>query len=346
MTPRVTAIGIGVLLLALTGACSSSPRSASHVVRVTGSPSTSTPATGSAPILLAQFDDGVGAVAAGATAPLWRASGAVAALDGSAVFAIHPGDATTGDRLVRLEPATGAVTASWPIAAGRSVSAVAPAGHWVALTDRAPGYGDQGRSETVITVFDAAAGHEVTRLKYPGDVLPEAFSVGGTLMFVLDYRGDHYRVQTIEVRTGDRYDISDRDKQPPEDMHGVAVRGVMSADRTLLATLYRNPGDTKEPSFVHVLDLEHGWSYCADLPQPFGTGTIGPGTIALTPADTVVVSAPDAHRLAEIHIEKVHSPPSTVQVDFRAGTLTPPDAAFRSLPGFENLIGAPGTATA
>ncbi len=109
-----------------------------------------------------------------------------------------------------------------------------------------------------------------------GDLRPEAFSVDGQLVFALDYRGDHYRVQTIDLATGDRYDTSDRDKTlPPEDMNGAAVRGVLSADRTLLATLYRNPGDADEPAFVHVLDLQNGWSYCADLPPPFGTGAVG-----------------------------------------------------------------------
>jgi len=59
-------------------------------------------------------------------------------------------------------------------------------------------------------------------------------------------------------------------------MHGHPVHGVLSADHTLLATLYRDPSDDDEPAFVHVLDLSHGWSFCADLPAPFGTGPAGP----------------------------------------------------------------------
>ena len=44
-------------------------------------------------------------------------------------------------------------------------------------------------------------------------------------------------------RRATRYDTTDRDKTlEPEDMHGATVRGVLSTDRTLLATLYRNPG--------------------------------------------------------------------------------------------------------
>src|SRR5260370_30098663 len=114
-----------------------------------------------------------------------------------------------------------------------------PAGRWGALTDRRPGYGSQGRVATAVVVFVPRVGAEVHRSPLEGDVQPEAFSVDGSLIFALDYRGDHYRVQTIGLRTGTRYDTSDRDKVPPEDMHGRAVHGVMSADRTLLATLYR-----------------------------------------------------------------------------------------------------------
>jgi hypothetical protein len=147
-------------------------------------------------------------------------------------------------------------------------------------------------------------------------------------------------VQTIELRTGDRYDTSDRNKVvAPEDMHGRAVHGVMSADRTLLATLYRNPGDADEPAFVHVLDLKNGWSHCADLPAPFGTGPSGTDAIELTAAGTVVVAATQAQRLAEIDIDAVHTPGTApVPVEFRAGTLPPPSRAFASMPGFEYLI--------
>ena len=127
-----------------------------------------------------------------------------------------------------------------------------------------------------VVVFDTSTGTDAAPLTLTGDVQPEAFSIDGSLVFALNYVGDHYRVQTIELATGERYDTNDRDKVPPEDMHGQAVHGVMSKDRTLLATLYRNPGDADEPAFVHVLDLQHGWSYCADLPAPFGTGPPGP----------------------------------------------------------------------
>ncbi len=93
---------------------------------------------------------------------------------------------------------------------------------------------------------------------------------------------------------------------------------MLSADRTLLSTLYRNPRDGDEPAFVHVLDLQNGWSYCADLPPPFGTGAVGSDSIASSSTDTVIVSAANAPRVAEIHIDEVHIPGGPpVTVDYR-----------------------------
>ena len=117
------------------------------------------------------------------------------------------------------------------------------------------------------------------------------------------------------------------------------MRGVLNADHTLLATLYRNPGDADEPAFVHILDLVHGWAYCADLPSPFGTGSPGTDLIELTPTDTVVVAATQASRIAEIHIDQVHTPGNTpVTVDFRDGTITSSGIDFASVPGFGHVI--------
>ena len=105
-------------------------------------------------------------------------------------------------------------------------------------------------------------------------------------------------------------------------MHGTTVRGVLNADRTVLATLYRNPGDDEEPAFVHILDLVHGWAYCADLPPPFGTGPAGTDRIELTAAGTVIVTATEASRVAEIHIDEVLEPGTTpITVEYRDGAL-------------------------
>jgi hypothetical protein len=137
-----------------------------------------------------------------------------------------------------------------------------------------------------------------------------------------------------------RYDTIGRDKtSPPEDMHGHAVHGVMSKDHKLLATLYRNPGHAGEPAFVHVIDLVHSWSYCADLPAPFGAGPAGTDVIELSPNDTVIVAANAAGRLAEIHIDDVRTPGTgPVRVAYRSGTIAPAYPGLESIPGFEYVL--------
>jgi hypothetical protein len=126
-------------------------------------------------------------------------------------------------------------------------------------------------------------------------------------------------------------------------MHGHPIHGVLSADHTMLATLYRDPTSDDQPAFVHVLDLRGGWSFCTDLPAPFGTGAPGTDAIQMTPNDVVEVAATEAHRLADIQIDAVHTQMTPVPVTYRDGTIAPPPAAFTALPGFEYVIGAVGT---
>jgi hypothetical protein len=320
---RVMAIGAVALGLLTVSGCGSSEPAATGSTR---------DARASRGLLLAQFATGVGAVSPSSKTPVWNDPAAVSAIDGSAVFSVrHLGS----DRLVRVDRHTGVPVSSWRLAKGLSISAVSPGGSWIALTKRS---GDA----TTLVVFDSEVGSEVHRMVLSGDVRPEAFSVDGDVVFALDYRGDHYRVQTIDLATGRRSDIIGRDKRvDAEDMRGASVSGVMNADRTLLATLYRNPGNVEEPAFVHVLDLEYGWSYCADLPPPFGTGSPGSDVIELTPRNTVVVASTRASRIAEIHIAEVHKPgDKPVSIEYRDGSITAAGAAFGSTPGFAHVITA------
>jgi hypothetical protein len=339
MTLRRTAIAMA-LALTIAGGCSTSSKDAARTVKVADT----TPPAG--PVLLAAFTTGMGAVRAGAPDPVWLEPDAVAAADGTSVFSVRhsPDDA---DRLVRIDPERGEVTQSWALTTkGLFVAVVAPKAPWIALTDRKPGYGYRQAAATKLVVFDTDAGSEVHHLTLAGDMQPEAFSTDGTFVFALHHLADHYRVETVELGSWQSSDTTDRDKHPPEDMHGQAVHGVMSKDRTLLATLYRNPGDDEEPAFVHVLDLQHGWSYCADLPAPFGTGTPGSDVIQLTSADTVLVAATEAGRIAEIHIDDVRVPAAAsgkgpVRVTYRPGNIDSPDEPFRSMPGFEYVFAPP-----
>ncbi len=312
---------------------------------VTAAPPTTQPKP-VGPLVLAQFDRGVGAIHQGSADPLWTDRDAVAALDGSAVFSVRYSD--ENEQLARLDPDSGEVTSTWPLKANTrstlSIGAVSPAGRWVALTRRNEDIVRHGSAATELVVFDTTKGTATHSLELTGDVRPEAFSVDGTLAFALDYRGDHYRVQTIDLASGEQWDTGGRDKTVErEDMHGASVRGVLNADHTLLATLYRDPTNAEDPAFVHILDLQNGWAYCADLPAPFGTGPEGSDHIELTPAGTVVVTTGASPRLAEIHIDEVHQPDSKpVTVDYRDASGPPDDYASVSVPGFGHVIAALG----
>lgn len=334
MTRRAFGILTAALALAVCAGCGSTAHTTTPAVRsVTPTPA----ASPTDPLFLADFDDGTGVVRAGRDAPVWRDPGAVGALDGSAVFSIRAGRGVS--HLVRLDPNEGTATsAGWPVPAGLSISAVAPAGRWIAITDRTRGYGAQGRTSTDLAIFDSATGTTSHLLSLPGDLQPEAFSTDGTLVFVLRYFPGHYRVETIEIANGTVVDTIDRDKVPVEDMHGHAVHGVMSADRTLLATLYRDPTDGAEPAFVHVLDLAHGWSYCADLPAPFGTGAPGTDAVQLLADDVLEVAATQANRVADLHIEAVRTPLLHVPISYRNGTIPAPPSSITSIPGFDHII--------
>jgi hypothetical protein len=332
MTRRST-ICLTAIALTLAAGCGTQPG--------VGAPPTTVEPAPTGPLVLAQFDRGVGAVPEGSDDPQWADPSAVAALDGSAVFSIRR--STAGDeQLARLDPKTGDVTASWPLPAGMvSIGAVAPDGTRIALIDADPKYTERApRPKTRLAVFNTAMGAETRRLDLTGDVIPEAFSIDGRFLFVLENRGDHYGVQTLDLVTSDRYDTNTRDKDVlREVMYGTAVRGVLSADGTLLATLYRNPNGKGEPAFVHVLDLKNAWAYCADLVPPFGTGPEGSDRIELTSSGTVLVTALNAGRVAEIHIEEVHTPTSDpVTIRYRDETVTPSTSELGGPSGYGYVI--------
>jgi hypothetical protein len=89
---------------------------------------------------------------------------------------------------------------------------------------------------------------------------------------------------------------------------------------------------------VHVLDLTHGWSYCADLPAPFGTGPEGTDVITLTANGTVLVAANTVGRLAEIHIDDVRTPVGPVRVSYRKGTIQAEHPELEAIPGFAYVL--------
>jgi hypothetical protein len=281
---------------------------------------------------------GIVGVTTGTDAVVWSADGAVAAVDGSAVF----GRTRAGD-LARLDPATGAVERHWPMAGNLFPVLVESGGDRVLLSDRPVGYDSEAsvRRTTHLqlrTGPDAVVGPDIV---VPADIEPEAFGLArydATGVFVLDHRGDHYRVQQLNLATGEHADVIDRDKNPGEDMRGRPISGVPDRRGTLLATLYVNPDDRGEPAFVHVLN-RGGTTYCVELPAEFAQGPARSQSIERGARDVIVVRAPAIDRAARFDLRTLAAdgepPPPTITI----GAGVAADAAYRSVPGYVTMIG-------
>ena len=312
---------IGVLLVVALSACASA---SSQPPPADPAPVSAAPPVSG--VAVVETTDGLAGVGVGPgtkAGPRWSYGNAAAAPDGSAVFAAE-GTARVPVRMVyRVDPRTGHIDGVWTVAGSPRVDAAAPDGRWVALTERSP-----DSDTTVLTVLDPATG-ESRRHRLQGDVEAEAFTVDGDHLFVIRHLAHHYRVELVTVATGEQQQTLSRDKKPGADMTGGRVAAVLSPDRSVLATLYRNPAGTaghpghvgSSPAFVHLADLQHGWTYCVDLPAPFGTGPAGDDVIVADGTD-VVVGATAAGRVARIDAASVHSTEVFRPVGFTVGEGT------------------------
>ena len=229
--------------------------------------------------------------------PLWTLAHGVAALDGSAVAATS--STTSALSVTVFDTRRGLRLGTWAFAPDATVRVVSPSGRRLALTRE---FG--GKTEVIVVDSQQAT---TTTLRFDGRLEPEAFTIDGGSLVALAYRPDgRYRVQTISIATGERWDTNDRWKLTvPEDMAGVPVRAVMNGN--LLSTLYRDPTSTAHPAFVHTLNLADGWSHCADLPAPFGTGPIGSDAV-INSADGKKLYVASGGSYATINVESVLYP--------------------------------------
>jgi YVTN family beta-propeller protein len=208
------------------------------------------------------------------------------------------GAGRTGLRLLDLR--SGGVLDRAELAGSWVPRVSSPDGDLVALTPSAAAH---GRDHSTVLVSDGRTTRY--RVELAGNYEPDAFGRSGVGLFVLDWlppaAPDRYRVRLIDLATGRPGPLYTRDKVPvppgaEEEMRGQGRQAVYAPDRGTLFTLYTNQPDhlhtrdlvagvkmTEANAFVHTLNVELGWAYCLDLPEPFGDGPAAGHTVAVTP---------------------------------------------------------------
>jgi len=256
------------------------------------------------PLLYVASDDGVSVVDVGRDETTFSAEHALPSSDWSLVVdARRDGN---GTMVEGIDPVTGTVVRSQRLHGRLDVRTVSRSGDLIALMPRgderyASGLGPpEGRRETYV-VLTRLDGAPAQRLEVEANTEPEAFSVDGRFLFVVQYsppmNPDRYRVRQLDLATGQLGDVYTDQKELQDDMRGTPHQQVLAPDGTRLYTLYTKPNGE---AFVHVLSLDQQFANCVDLPEGFGTE---PDTMAITTTPdgtTVVVVDGAAERIAEV----------------------------------------------
>ena len=198
--------------------------------------------------------------------------------------------------------------------------AVAADGARVAMTPP-PGPLEPGMLAPGRATTDLAIVHDdgtVDEYDVPGNIEPEAFSLDGSSLFVVQFRPaprpTQYQVRRLDLATGELGDVESVDGAVQGSMGGTARTQVWDADGSRLYTLYTAEVGGSTTAFVHVLDLEEEWAHCVLLPDGFtpasGGIAIAEGGKDVYVADVVggVVARVDTEDLAvveELSIEPV-----------------------------------------
>ena len=239
----------------------------------------------------------------------FAARGAVPTRRWSELFITELGDGTTF--LHTLDARTGARIETRELTGALQVRTVSDDGAVVALMPVQPGVADAYRAvprSTTELVIVRRGVDEPEHLVIPGNIEPEAFSLSGTTLFVIEYLPAEapvsYRVAALDLATGTVGEVRSYDDQLQEPMSGTARARVLAPDGRRLYTLYtRDATDAHHAeSFVHVLDLESERAMCVDLPPEFAADARGALAIAPSGARLYAIT-PTGPMIAEIDTE-------------------------------------------
>lgn len=242
-------------------------------------------------VLFVRTSNGLALVKALPEAVAISLSDAVPSTDWSVVIRTVPEGRET--RVIALDASSGDELWSRGVAGDFEVKVVSADGRVVALgPPRESGGYLAGRSSTTLLLAHESA-PEPRTIELKGNFEPEAFSIDGESLFVIQYlpprAPNRYRVRRLDLSTGNVVGVYTVDAELQEAMRGSARVQAASQDGRRLYTLYSLVGqDGVQRAFIHVLSLDELWAHCVDLPATFGNAA--EQAIALT-------VAPDGKRL-------------------------------------------------
>ena len=160
--------------------------------------------------------------------------------------------------LHRYDAHTGRLVRSWVFGPRLWVPAVSADGRRVVLLDAR-----SSRRRTRIVVFDAGTGRS-TGVRLQGNFSPEAISLDGRRLFLIQYLRAGYRVRLYDLARGALQPGQLKPRNENEPMVGYPAYAIGGRDGHWLLTLYIK--SRQHEAFVHALDLRRGIAYCLDLP--------------------------------------------------------------------------------
>jgi hypothetical protein len=238
-------------------------------------------------VLLLNTERGPVAVRPATGSVLFEDPDAVAAPDGSRLYSASSEGRSTV--LETMHGVTGETLASVRVGGQLDVRVASGSGRAVALMAPLPPGLDPWtpvpRARTTIVVADPTGTRRPSRFVLDGNYEPEAFSTDDSRLFLIQYLPAEaprvYRVTVLRLEDGHVSSVRGRFKTPPQRMPGIRLEQVFAPDGEQLYTLYSSEArayaegwgagyDAHEPvTFVHVLNLERGWAYCAGVPDVF-----------------------------------------------------------------------------
>lgn len=259
-------------------------------------------------ILYLRSSTGVALVETGSSKPTFFSASAEPAPDWGAVVRADWDREQAQTDLVAANPETDETLWQRSVPGRWRVKIVSPEARFVALAPDTGRYLSQPRqTQLLVTGRDVPAPKTID---LEGNYEPEAFSVDGQHLFVVQYlpaaSPSRYQVRRLEISTGRVRDVFSVDKELQESMRGAARVQEMSPDGTRLYTLYSVNTPEGRHSFVHVLSLDKLWAHCIDLPHGFAMRGQKSSALGVTPDGKQIYVADGAESMvAELDAQRL-----------------------------------------